>query len=700
MPITPSPSEDTFEANRSRHSAVRRESDQEAEVEGSGIGIQASSKAAGQSIAPYLAKYVPQTYNPVGVLISKSPMTTKANTKYCNRHRPDIKCRRQADEPSMEQLQNELATLSNSDQQGIAHVWSLFSAAPAKQRNLMLQGILSVCCYPQLSFISSNIRDLIKIDFISMLPPELAFRILCHLDTTSLCKAAQVCRRWRTLADDDVVWHRMCEQHIDRKCTKCGWGLPLLERKRLRTEKRQIQLRASGRGLNELPPDITLVPNPRPVSQDTSVAPPGATGTNGVKRPREDDNPTSNSSAKRVCTQPLHTDGPSTPALTKRPWKEVYKARFKVGTNWKYGRCSVKVLKGHRNGVMCLQFSDNVLATGSYDATIKIWDIENGTEIRTLIGHTSGVRCLQFDDVRLCSGSLDQTVKMWNWRTGECFRTLEPTMGGIISLNFSPKYLCCGSMDGTVRVWNTCEKVTFSLRGHTDFVNAVKVDSASRTVFSGSDDCTVRLWDLDTRKCLRIFKGHVGQVQQVLPLPPEFEFDEDDFIVIDNDTDTDDTASNGSHEAYSHLHRSGVGEQRTSHPYHSSPPLANLPVFPHQPGRPSPPSYMLTGGLDNTIRLWHVPSGRCLRTFFGHLEGIWALAADTLRIVSGAEDRMIKVWDPRTGKCERTFTGHTGPVTCIGLSGERLISGGDDCEIRILEFGEDEKENGQRHVVA
>jgi len=268
-------------------------------------------------------------------------------------------------------------------------------------------------------------------------------------------------------------------------------------------------------------------------------------------------------------------------------------------------------------------------------------------------------------------------------------------MGGILSLNFSPKFLCCGSMDGTIRVWNSCEKVTFSLRGHTDFVNAVKVDSASRTVFSASDDCTVRLWDLDTRECLRVFKGHVGQVQQVLPLSPEFEFDEDDFTVNDNDTDTDhdddDDTSNSSLQSYDYIRRSEVGEQCTSRPYHhgrSSPPITNMVVFPDEPTRPSPPSYMLTCGLDNTIRLWHVPSGRCLRTFFGHLEGIWALAADTLRIVSGAEDRMIKIWDLRTGKCERTFTGHTGPVTCIGLSGEKLISGGDDWEIRILEFGE------------
>lgn len=44
----------------------------------------------------------------------------------------------------------------------------------------------------------------------------------------------------------------------------------------------------------------------------------------------------------------------------------------KVGYNWKYGRCTVKTLKGHTNGVTCLQLDDHILATGSYDATIKI----------------------------------------------------------------------------------------------------------------------------------------------------------------------------------------------------------------------------------------------------------------------------------------------------------------------------------------
>lgn len=586
--------------------------------------------------------------------------------------------------------EQELGTVSQSDQQAISHVWSLFSAAPSKHRNLMLQGILSQCCFPQLSFISASVRDLIKIDFLSALPPELGFRILCFLDTTSLCKAAQVSRRWRSLADDDVVWHRMCEQHIDRKCTKCGWGLPLLERKRLRIEKRQIQLRAISRGNNEWSPVIT------PLVDDLTPVPPTenaqALAVTGEKR-KIDTEPAS--PQKRLCTKapkPEQVDSYFEPQA-RRPWKDVYKDRFKVGTNWKYGRCSTKIFRGHTNGVMCLQFDENVLITGSYDCTVKVWDIKTGKELRTLEGHTSGIRSLQFDDQKLMTGSMDNTTKLWNWRTGECLRTFNAHTGGVISVNFDAHYVASGSMDHTIRVFDSMSKQTFLLKGHTDWVNAVKVDSESRTLISASDDCTVRLWDLDTRRCIKIFEGHVGQVQQVVPLPPEFELDDADLIAGDLEDDNSSTSSRSS-PVHQHSHHTVTTSAESV-----------LPFWPNEPDRPAPPRYMLTGALDSTIRLWDVhanppasteaaksgtsqptTTNACLRTFFGHVEGIWALAADHLRMVSGSEDRTVKIWDPRSGKCERTFTGHAGPVTCIGLSDSRLVSGSEDCEVRMLLF--------------
>ncbi|KAH7112946.1 sulfur metabolite repression control protein-like protein SconB [Dendryphion nanum] len=637
-----------------------------------------ASKNLEKMITPYLTQHIPHQYNPLGGFSQDAPPPT-ANTKYCYRHRPDMLCRRQADEPSMEQLQTELGNESQEDQQSIANVWSLFSAAPSKHRNLMLQGILAQCCFPQLSFIASSVRNLIKIDFLAALPTELSFQILCHLDTTSLCKAAQVSQKWRQLADDDVVWHRMCEQHIDRKCTKCGWGLPLLDQRRLRTEKRRIQLRASGRGLNEWSPELTPLPEseselvPPPISlstEDSDIS----DQTTASKRPVPDDPASSPElSSKRLRLCPEAEPEP----LKKRPWKDVYKDRFKVGTNWKYGRYSTKILKGHTNGVMCLQFDDRILMTGSYDQTVRIWDLETGNEIRTLTGHTAGIRCLHFDDVRLITGSQDHTIKVWNWRTGECIRTLHGHRGSVIGIHMADKLLASGSADHTIMIHDFSTYQRHVLQGHTDWVNSVKIDLPSRTLFSASDDCTVKLWDLDTRVCLKTFEGHVGQVQQVLPLPEDFELDEVDFLPQANN-DMSDTAS--------------LSSEHTSSQPSLTPDGTVEPLFPKDPSRPLPPSYMLTGSLDGTIRLWHVPSGRCVHRFFGHVEGIWSLAADSLRLVSGAEDKTIKIWDPRTGKHERTLTGHEGPVNCVGLSDSKLISGSMDGTIRVHCFVSDVNE--------
>lgn len=222
---------------------------------------------------------------------------------------------------------------------------------------MIIQGILTQCCFPQLSSISRQVHDQLRIDFITALPVEISLRILSYLDAVALCKAAQVSRRWRQLADSGVVWFRMCEQHIDRSCTTCGWSLPLLERQRLREwTLKQKQLARIRRGSNS-PLDLRGPPSLPPAPN--SPRSPGKREIGPLEIA---------SAAKRQCL-----DGDSDEDLDRyvRPWKDVYKDRFKIGSNWKFGRCTIKHFRGHTNGVTCLQFEDTILASGSYDMTVS-----------------------------------------------------------------------------------------------------------------------------------------------------------------------------------------------------------------------------------------------------------------------------------------------------------------------------------------
>ncbi|KAH6654004.1 sulfur controller 2 [Truncatella angustata] len=633
-----------------------------------------SQQLLGQSVTPFLREHIPGLYAPIGkpdfpATINNSDNTKDPNSKFCYRHRPDSKCRRAADESKMGAIQSALERLPQADQQAITHVWSLFSAAPAKHRELMLQGVITQCCFPQLSMVSREISESLKIDFLGALPTEVSLKILRFLDCVSLCKASQVSHRWRTLADDDLVWQHLCMQHIERKCTACGWALPRLENKRMKDWKKQHQLAIAKIRQAE----VVEIQDTDTTANEVAVA--------LVSRKRDasglDDSEASR--VKRQCSEGAQRNSME---RQLRPWKDVYRDRYKIGYNWKHGRCSIKVFRNqHTNGITCLQFSEDMLATGSYDSTIKLWNIEKTEVIRTLVGHTMGIRAIQFDDRVLVSGALDGTVKIWNWRTGQCLNTLTHS-GGVITVHMDGPYLASGSMDRSIKVFNFKTQQIICLRGHGDWVNQVRIDVASRTLLSASDDCTVKLWDLDTQRCIRTYEGHVGQVQQVMALPDDFEFEEEDGHEADNASVASGRSSTPGACSSGALPSPPADEERSA--YGS--------VFAEDTSRQLPPRYFLTGSLDATLRLWDTASGRCLKTHFGHVEGIWALQVDQLRYVTGANDATVKLWDPRTGRCERTFTGHEGPVTCVGLSDSRLASGGEDGEVRLYRFDCDPSE--------
>jgi hypothetical protein len=71
----------------------------------SSSSIASTKRVAGQTVAPFLARHIPEQYAPLGATLQPPASRKDPNTKYCYRHSPDTKCRRTADEPTMENLQ-------------------------------------------------------------------------------------------------------------------------------------------------------------------------------------------------------------------------------------------------------------------------------------------------------------------------------------------------------------------------------------------------------------------------------------------------------------------------------------------------------------------------------------------------------------------------------------------------------------------
>jgi hypothetical protein len=102
--VEPSPhrsSLPSFRATKRRHTSLDKTDRSTLDS----IALSTTSHAAAQNVAPYLAKHIPSKYTPTGGTPSIAS-TMEKKPIYCNRHRPDTKCWRQANEPTMEELQN------------------------------------------------------------------------------------------------------------------------------------------------------------------------------------------------------------------------------------------------------------------------------------------------------------------------------------------------------------------------------------------------------------------------------------------------------------------------------------------------------------------------------------------------------------------------------------------------------------------
>jgi len=179
-------------------------------------------------------------------------------------------------------------------------------------------------------------------------------------------------------------------------------------------------------------------------------------------------------------------------------------------------------LTGHEYGVRDITFSPegNLIATGGFDGTAKVWDMETGNLIREISSHKGIVLGVAFspNGAHLATASTDATVKIWNARTWELLFTLAGHDGGIRDIAYSPdgSFIATASGDGTVILWETATgSKTQTLIGHSSGVFSVTFSPDGILLATGSEDNTAKIWDVQTGKELLTLPGNLGAVTGV-----------------------------------------------------------------------------------------------------------------------------------------------------------------------------------------
>jgi len=312
--------------------------------------------------------------------------------------------------------------------------------------------------------------------------------------------------------------------------------------------------------------------------------------------------------------QAYQADGQEETAATELQW---------LAGQWH----TVRTLNGHSNSVRCVAFSPDgsPLASGSSDDTVRLWQVADGTLLRTLeVGSAVTSVAFSLDGAVLASGSWDKKVKLWRVGDGALPRTLEEYTGRVKSVAFSPDgvTLASASNDDTVRLWRFSDgTLLHTLKGHESGVESVAFSPDGALVASGSNDNTVRLWRASDGELLCTLK--IGK-----------------FMV----------------SVYS---------------------VAFSPDG----------MTIASGSTDNTLRLWRVDDGSLLHELKGRMGNVNSVAfsPDGALLASGSNDNTVRLWGVSDGKLLAELKGHTGDVNSVAFSpdGTLLASGSNDNTVRL-----------------
>ncbi|MBD2355121.1 ribosome assembly protein 4 [Tolypothrix sp. FACHB-123] len=292
----------------------------------------------------------------------------------------------------------------------------------------------------------------------------------------------------------------------------------------------------------------------------------------------------------------------------------------------------LQTLSAHHQEVRSVTFSSDgkLLASGSDDNTIKIWDVTTAKLLQS-INESNEVNTVSFsgDGKFLASGSDDNTIKIWDVSSGKLLQIFNGHSKLVNSVSFSGdgKFLASGSDDNTIKIWDvttgkllrTLPSEPYANNGHNNWVTTVAFSSDGKLLASGGNDYSIKIWDVTSGKALQTFSGHGDYVSSV---------------------------------AFS-----------------------------------SDGQKLASGSSDRTIKLWNLTTAKVIQTFSGHSNEVNAIAfsPDGKQIVSGSQDKTVKIWDVTSGKVLQTLGGHRDSVNSVAFSsdGKKLVSGSDDSNIKL-----------------
>lgn len=196
-----------------------------------------------------------------------------------------------------------------------------------------------------------------------------------------------------------------------------------------------------------------------------------------------------------------------------------YKGRVQVG-DLKTNKV-IRSLGGHMRDVTDVVFSPDgrVLASGSWDGTIKLWDTFTWKELRTLEGYLSGVPVsisFSSDGRFVAATGQNDTVIVWEVTSGAQKVAIRHSGALTVAFALGGTKLVTGGENGAVKVWDTSNGAElFALKGHTGDVLSLGLNARGDILATGGADKTIKLWDLRNGTELRTLKGHERAVVYV-----------------------------------------------------------------------------------------------------------------------------------------------------------------------------------------